>query len=98
MGLYERWHGSALGEDKIHVHTFASAIREWTRGAVTRQQIIDSFALTTEDTSELDAIMAHYNGMNSGAKTVFVVKLHDVMVLVEDELYTKAKAKAELGF
>lgn len=97
MGLYERWSSDAP-PGKIHVHAFAAAIREWTRGAVTAGQIISTFALDSEDQTELTAIQSHYNSLTAEQKVSYAVKIHDVMLLSEEGIYTKAKAKAELGF
>lgn len=96
MGLFERW--TAADSTKIRIHPFASALREWTRGAVTKTQVVNAFSLSSEDQIELDAIKTKYDGLNTNQKAEFVVKLHDVMILSEAGLYDKAKAKTELGF
>lgn len=99
MGLYERWTDSDEDHARIPVHTFAAALRELTRGAVTKAQIVAAFSLTPEDETELDAIIATYQALpTSTAQGRAVVKLHDVMILCETGFYTKAKAKTELGF
>lgn len=99
MGLYERWTNSGEAGPKIPVHAFAAALRELTRGSVTKAQLVAAFALTSEDQTELDAIIATYQALpTSNAQEKAVVKLHDVMILCESGLYSKPKAKTELGF
>jgi hypothetical protein len=100
LGLYERWtYNEESSDSKIPVHTFACALREHSRGAVTRQQVIDAFTLAGDDITELDAIRTQYQSLaTQEEKDAFIVKFHDVMILCEAGFYDKAKAKNELGF
>lgn len=104
MGLFQRI--TATDSTKISTHRFGSALREWASGApgVTRQNIIDRFALTGNDITELDALAATYSAMASGtaatafAKSVYTQRMEDVFILCEMGDYTEAQAKARLGF
>jgi len=102
MGLYERWTTSddpdqPLG--KLNVHAFGAALAELARGSVTEQQVASAFGLSTDDQTELAAIIEKYNNLpNSTAKAAAMSKFHDVMILVEAGFYNKTKAKTELGF
>ena len=97
MGLYERWLGTE--EPRLPVHAFAAAMREATRGAVTQPQLVTGFGLDVTAQAELALIQATWAAQPTDrAKDAFVTKLHDVMLLVSDGFYTKAKAKTELGF
>lgn len=48
----------ASDNTKIHVHPFMSAMGEWERGKMTRQEVIDAFGLLAGDLTELDALNA----------------------------------------
>lgn len=97
MGLYERWTSS--DDSKIGVHTFGCALREMSRSAVTRTQVINAFTLTGDDVTELDAIRSKYVGLATAAeKTDYVILLHDVMILAEQGFYNRATCADRLGF
>lgn len=98
-GIYERITASDEGDDKIAVHTFSTALRELSRGAVTKQQVVNEFSLDSAAEAELDAIIDKYLALATDLeKADFLVKIHDVFVLVEAGFYNKSKAKTELGF
>ena len=97
MALFARL--TASDSTKISVHAFSASLREWSRGAIARQNVIDAFALVGSDVTELDAIATTYQGLpDDGAKGRYLVKIHDVFLLCEAGLYGQAKAKSELGF
>jgi len=99
MGLYERW--TYTGDDdtqKIPVHVFAAAVRQLARGAATVQQLVAAFGLQADDLAGLQAVAARYAALPADQKPSALVKLHDVMILCEAGLYSKAQAKTELGF
>jgi len=102
MGLYQRI--TAVDGTKIGVHRFGAALREWSAGGVTRQQVIDRFGLTGSEVTEVDAIAATYNALGSGnaaaafAKAAWTQRMEDVFLLCETGDYTEAQAKARLGF
>lgn len=102
MGLYERWTGTGDGPgaaSKIAVHTFAAALREATRGAVTLPQIVTAFNLDATESAQLTAIADKWTALpTTRQQDAFVTKLHDVMLLAEAGFYPAAKVKAELGF
>jgi hypothetical protein len=102
MSLFSRI--TANDSTKISVHRFGAALREWSSGGVTRQNIIDRFALSAGEVTELDALAATYNAMTTGnaanafAKAVYISRMEDVFILCETGDYTEAQAKARLGF
>ena len=100
MGLYERWSAEpGDGVEKLPEHAFGSALSEYARGVVTKDQLVTAFNMSAEDESELDAIAVKYAALPAGlAKAAFIAKLEDVMVLSSAGFYSKAKAKTELGF
>jgi hypothetical protein len=91
-------------ETKISVHRFGASLRQMAAGQLTRQQVIDAFALTGSDVTEFDALMATYTAMptnntaNTFAKAAWLARMEDVFILVEMGDYTEAKAKTALGF
>ena len=102
MGLYQRI--TAQDTTKIAVHRLGAALRQWAAGQLTRQQVIDAFALTGSDITDLDALQASYtnlptnNTANTLAKALRLDTMEDVFLLCETGDYTEAKAKSALGF
>lgn len=98
--LYDRLTATAeSGVTKIPVHAFSCALREWSRGAVTKAQVVNAFNLDSNEQAQLDAIASTYQAKpNQAAKDDYLVKIHDVFVLSESGFYSKNKAKSELGF
>jgi hypothetical protein len=102
MGLYQRI--TATDATKIGVHRFGAALRQFAAGQLTRQQIIDSFQLAGDDVTNLDALIASYQAINTNNTGNTFLKanrlnaMEDVFLLCETGDYTEAKAKTALGF
>lgn len=102
MGLYQRI--TATDATKIGVHRFGAALRQMAGGQLTRQQVIDAFQLAGDDVTQLDALIATYQGMptnntaNAFAKAAWLDRMEDVFLLCETGDYPEAKAKTALGF
>lgn len=102
MGLFQRI--TATDTTKISVHRFGAALRQWSVGELTRQQVIDAFSLTGSEVTELDALAATYTAMGTGnaaaafAKAAWLDRMEDVFLLCETGDYPEAKAKSALGF
>lgn len=104
MSLFLRMAPSAPSDQKISVHRFGAALREWAGGGLTGPQVIDAFALDAGEQTELSALQATYtalptNNIAAGlTKAAFLNRMEDVFLLVETGDYTEAKAKNRLGF
>lgn len=102
MSLFARI--TAQDATKIRVHRFGAALRQMAASQLTRQQVIDAFALTGSDVIEFDALIATYTAMGTGnaaaafAKAAWLDRMEDVFLLCETGDYTEAKAKTALGF
>lgn len=102
MALYARI--TATDGTKIGVHRFGAALRQFAAAQLTRQQVIDGFALAGSDVTELDALIAVYQAMGTGngaaafAKAAWLDRMEDVFLLAETGDYNEAKAKSALGF
>jgi hypothetical protein len=96
MGLYERIAGTE--EPKIGVHAFGSAVHLWLLGDVNNTRMINEFALTAQDQTDMLAIQTRYNGLSTANKAGFLLKTHSVFVLVEEGRMTKSEAATVLGF
>jgi len=102
MSLFARIRSE--GPDKIIVHRWGSSLRQWAAGQLTRQNIIDGFALVGSDITELDALRATYDALptnntaNIIIKSQWINRMEDVFILIETGDYTEAKAKSALGF
>ncbi len=90
--------------NKIGVHRLGAGLREWAAGGVTRQQLIDRFALNAGEIAELDALKASYDALGTGnataafTKAAWTQRMEDVFLLCETGDYTEAQAKTRLGF
>lgn len=102
MGLFARI--TAQDNTKIGVHRFGAALRQWAAGQLTRQQVIDGFALAADDITDLDALKATYDSMptnnlaNGLAKVAWLDRMEDVFLLCETGDYNETKVKTALGF
>ncbi len=91
--------GVSVEGPKIAVHPFSAALREFARGAITRDEIVAFFQLDATQQENLDAIIDKYKKLSTQAeKDDFLVKIHDVFILSEHGIYDKVKVKKELGF
>ena len=90
MALLDRLLG--LEEPKLPTHQFMAALAEYKRGAVTGQQVVDAFGLSEEETTQLQDWLS-----NLDADTINRQLIHDVLLLGEVELYTRAQVKGRLG-
>jgi hypothetical protein len=98
MSLYSRIRAGE-GAAKIPVHPFSAALGEWAEGQITRQNVIDAFALSAGEQTEIDALAATYASKPSAAAKVgYLWQLERAFILVEAGLYDEAKAKSVLGF
>ena len=100
MGLYQRW--TATGENatnKINVHAFGAALREFARGQITKAQIVAAFDLDAQDETQLDAIIATYQALpNAAAQAKGMQAFESAMILAEAGYYTEQQCKDSLGF
>ena len=90
MALLDRIIGTE--EPKIPVHQFMAALAEYKRGAVTGAQVVAAFDLSTEETAALDTWLS-----NLDTDAINRDLIHDVLLLAEDGLYTKATVITRLG-
>lgn len=95
MGLYERLIG--IEEPVIRVHPFCALMTERKRGQVTNQQIIDAFALTAGEQTELVAL---WNRVSANQLTG--PEVHDVLLIAQQARFaglydTVARVKTRLG-
>lgn len=86
---------------RINPQAFVSALSEWATGApgVTRQSIIDFYALEPEAVTQLDFLAAQYNlRPTAEAKARFIDRLEQIFWLARDNFpgYTTAAAVAAL--
>ncbi len=111
MALVERLMG--LADDgvtldsggKIRVHDFFAANHQRIDGALTRQNVIDLFAMQADDITEYDALAALApNGTAALAvaqKAMFIEKIHSIFILAEGRYTgysTPALVRGKLGF
>lgn len=108
MAIFERL--TANDETKIPVHAFSAAARlrlsnSGGLGAAIQTGMIDTFALSAEDQTELSAIITAYGnitnanaGVQAANRLEFAMRVHDTFLLCEAGMLTKAQAKTLLGF
>jgi hypothetical protein len=102
MGLFQR--ATAEDNTQISAHLFGAWCRQLAAGNRTRQQLITKFALSGDDVTQLDALIASYQAMpsNNAAATLLKVlrqqAMEDVFLMIQAGDYTEAEARAALGF
>lgn len=69
-----------------------AALGEYKRGSVTANQIVDGLNLNATEATNLNEWLA---GLDND--TIDRQLIHDVLLLLEAQLYTIAKAKTRLG-
>jgi hypothetical protein len=108
MALVERLMG--LADDgvtpvpNIHVHAFFAANHQRIAESLTRQQVIDMFALDADEVIEYDALAAlaptGTNALATAQKAMFIESVHAVFLLAEERLVgyeTPALVRTKLG-
>ena len=101
MALFERItsDGEAGSPAKISVHLFGIALREWTRGNITRAQVVSAFNLDAGDQTELDAISSTYQALSTDWDRLnFLAQMEDAFMAAEAGFYNKATVGNRLGF
>lgn len=86
-----------IGTETIANHAFSAAMWFWSRGDVTRAQVIAAFALDATDEVQLDQLSTHYQALTVDRKQEFHSDMEAAGVLLESGLITKAKYKSLLG-
>lgn len=79
-------------EPKITVHQFMAALAEYKRGAVTGQQIVTAFSLTSSEATALQQWLS-----NLDSDEIDRTLIHDVLLLGETGLYSNTQVRNRLG-
>lgn len=102
MALVERL--MALESPRIPVHFFFAANDERVAGNLTRQEVIDMFALDAAAITEYDALAATAptgsSALATAQKAMFVERIHAVFLLAEGRFVgydTPALVRTKLG-
>lgn len=102
MALVERL--MALETPRIHVHTFFAAIHERVGGALTRQQVLDMFALDAAAIVDYDALAALApsggSALAEAQRAHYINRVHAVFILAESRMpgyTTPAEVRAKFG-
>lgn len=90
MGLLDRI--LALEEPNIAIHPFMAALAEYKRGVVTGANIVTKFELSVGETTALQNWLD-----NLDTDVITRALIHDVLLLGEVGLYTKAQVQSRLG-
>jgi len=88
-----------LEQPRIRVHDFFAANAQRIAAQLTRQEVIDLFAMTAADILEYDLLAALAPGTQVG-QALFIEKIHAVFILAEGRYAgydTPALVRAKLG-
>jgi hypothetical protein len=96
MALIDRLAHDA-GVVSIHNHRFSAAVWFWSKGDVTRQNVIDAFGLDSTDQVQLDLLRDHYLSLSAEEKLSYHSDLEAAGILLESGLITKIKYASLLG-
>lgn len=93
-----------LEAPKIPVHAFFAAVHQRVDGALTRQNVIDMFAMDAAAVTEWDLVAALFptgsTALAEAQKAKFIEKIHAIFILAEGRYagYDSAAAvRAKLG-
>lgn len=96
MALIDRLaHDEGMAE--IASHSFSAALWFWTKGDITRTNVVDAFALDVTDRVQLDQLQTHYVGLSATGKATFHSDIEAAGILLETRNITKAKYKSLMG-
>lgn len=86
-------------EENIAVHYFRAALGDYATGNTTRAQIISFWSLDAEAVTDLDVLLTRIDSSGNLGKAIFLLELHDVMMIAEAgaKYQTKAEFKTRLG-
>lgn len=87
MALLDRLiHGqNSTGERHLCPHDVIGMLKEWARGAITRQYVVDNLLIVASDESDLDWLKAQYDAQsNATAKQLFLSDLWSILLLAEN--------------
>ena len=89
---------------KLPVHDFFAANHQRIDGVLTRQNVIDMFAMNAADIAEYDSIASlaptGANALATAQKSMFIEKIHSIFLLAEGQYSgydTPAAVRAKLG-
>lgn len=85
------------GEPHLSNHAFSAALWFWSKGDLTRAQVIAGAGLTPTDEVQLDQIIAFYNTLSNAEKGQFHNRVESAGILLEGGYITRAKYKSLLG-
>ena len=98
MALIDRiFHDDSDSTRNIANHAFSAAVWFWATGRITRQDVIDTFNMTTDDEIQLDQLATYYAGLSDADKRAFHSDVEAAGVLAEVAFITKAQYKTLLG-
>jgi hypothetical protein len=85
--------------DNIPIHSFRAALGDYAAGETIRSEIVNYFNLDAEAQTDLDVLLGQIDGSNNIQKALFLLQLHDVMMIAEEgaKYTTKAEFKTRLG-
>lgn len=103
MALVERLMG--LEAPKVPVHDFFGANHQRIDGVLTRQNVIDLFAMDAASVAEYDALAAMAptgtTALATAQKAMFLTRVHSILLLAESRQYagydTPAAVRSKLG-
>lgn len=81
-----------LEDPKIPTHQFMAALAEYKRGAIAKQNVVDAFDLSIDEATALQAWLD-----NLDSDTVNRAMIHDILLLGEVGLYSKAQVQSRLS-
>jgi len=97
--LFDNLYPRNIDNSSIGVHYFRAALGDYASGYTTKAQIVAAFELDSEAEADLDILLNKLDSSDTLQKTVFLLELHDVMMIAESgkKYTTKAAFKARMG-
>ena len=97
MALIDKLFPDDPDDDNLPIHNFLASLHLWTRGKVTRANVISAWSLETADETQLDMLKTKFDSLTGANKWMWYEDLKAVLYLLEAQKITKAQAKTLLG-
>jgi len=99
--LYDRLFPAEVDpiEAKIPVHTFRAALGDYAAGYTTRNELVVYWSLDAAAQTDLDVLLGQIDASNALQKAMFLLQLHDVLLITEAgaKYQTKADFRTRMG-
>jgi len=85
------------GPSSISLHAWPAALRQLSKGAFTRAQVVSAFGMSEEDEVQLDQVIAHFLGLSVEDRASWLDDQHDLALLWSAGVISRGTYLTKLG-